>query len=134
MSLCAQPRMTQIPPAAPPPGARASEQELLLTFFDLAHQVTSVLDQDELFQKIHELVRRVIPFDAFAVYLLDEKRDELRIAFPLGIPGHCRDRAAQGGRGPGRHRGRRAGGRCSAATCRRTPDTRTSCRASGRRS
>src|SRR4029453_12167231 len=78
--------MTHTPPAASPPGARASEQELLLTFFDLAHQVTSVLDQDELFQKIHELVRRVIPFDAFAVYLLDEKRDELRIAFPLGYP------------------------------------------------
>jgi sigma-B regulation protein RsbU (phosphoserine phosphatase) len=78
--------MTQIPPVAPSPGARASEQELLLTFFDLAHQVTSVLDQDELFQKIHELVRRVIPFDAFAVYLLDEKRGELRIAFPLGYP------------------------------------------------
>jgi sigma-B regulation protein RsbU (phosphoserine phosphatase) len=78
--------MTQIPPVASSPGARASEQELLLTFFDLAHQVTSVLDQDELFQKIHELVRRVIPFDAFAVYLLDEKRGELRIAFPLGYP------------------------------------------------
>ncbi len=78
--------MTHTPPAASPPGARASEQELLLTFFDLAHQVTSVLDQNELFQKIHELLRRVIPFDAFAVYLLDEKRDELRIAFPLGYP------------------------------------------------
>lgn len=78
--------MSQVPPAVPPPGTRASEQELLLTFFDLAHQVTSELDLAELFRKIQELLGRVIPFDAFAVYLLDEARGELRIAFPVGYP------------------------------------------------
>lgn len=57
-----------------------------MTLFDLAHQVTSVLDQDELFQKISELLSRVIPYDAFAVYLLDKKRNELRIAYPSGYP------------------------------------------------
>ena len=57
-----------------------------MTLFDLAHQVTSVLDQDELFQKISELLARVIPYDAFAVYLLDKKRNELRIAYPSGYP------------------------------------------------
>ena len=68
------------------PNTRPSARDLLVTLFDLAHQVTSVLDQDELFQKIHELLARVIPYDAFAVYLLDEKRGELRIAYPFGYP------------------------------------------------
>jgi sigma-B regulation protein RsbU (phosphoserine phosphatase) len=69
-----------------PFGARASERQQLLTLFDLAHQVTSVLDQDELFAKIHELLGRLIPFDAFAVYLLHPTRPELRIAYPFGYP------------------------------------------------
>jgi len=69
-----------------PFGARASERQQLLTLFDLAHQVTSVLDQDELFAKIHELLGRLIPFDAFAVYLLHPSRPELRIAYPFGYP------------------------------------------------
>jgi sigma-B regulation protein RsbU (phosphoserine phosphatase) len=69
-----------------PFGARASERQQLLTLFDLAHQVTSVLDQDELFAKIHELLGRLIPFDAFAVYLLHPLRPELRIAYPFGYP------------------------------------------------
>jgi phosphoserine phosphatase RsbU/P len=69
-----------------PFGARASERQQLLTLFDLAHQVTSVLDQDELFAKVHELLGRLIPFDAFAVYLLHPSRPELRIAYPFGYP------------------------------------------------
>jgi len=69
-----------------PFGARASERQQLLTLFDLAHQVTSVLDQDELFEKIRELLGRLIPYDAFAVYLLHPTRPELRIAYPFGYP------------------------------------------------
>jgi len=72
------------PPVTPAP--RASASDLLATLFDLTYQVTSVLDQDELFRKIHELLARVIPYDAFAVYLLDEPRGELRIAYPAGYP------------------------------------------------
>jgi len=69
-----------------PFGARASERQQLLTLFDLAHQVTSVLDQDELFEKIRELLSRLLPYDAFAVYLLHPTRAELRIAYPFGYP------------------------------------------------
>jgi sigma-B regulation protein RsbU (phosphoserine phosphatase) len=69
-----------------PFGARASERQQLLTLFDLAHQVTSVLDEDELFEKIRELLGRLIPYDAFAVYLLHPTRPELRIAYPFGYP------------------------------------------------
>jgi sigma-B regulation protein RsbU (phosphoserine phosphatase) len=73
-------------PSVPTPAARASASDLLATLFDLTYQVTSVLDQDELFRKIQELLIRVIPYDAFAVYLLDEHRDELRIGYPFGYP------------------------------------------------
>ncbi len=65
-----------------------SERDILLTMFDLGRQVTAVLDVDELLQKTPELIRRLIPFDAFAVYLLDEKRHELSIAYAVGYPDH----------------------------------------------
>lgn len=63
-----------------------SERDILLTMFDLGRQVTAVLDVDELLQKTPELIRRLIPFDAFAVYLLDDKRNELSIAYAVGYP------------------------------------------------
>lgn len=63
-----------------------SERDILLTMFDLGRQVTSVLDVDELLQKTPELIRRLIPFDSFAVYLLDGKRNELSIAYAVGYP------------------------------------------------
>lgn len=62
------------------------ERDILLTLFDLGRQVASVIDLDELLQQIPELIGRLIPFDAFAVYLLDEKRGELRIAYAVGYP------------------------------------------------
>ena len=61
------------------PASALSEREILLTLSDLGRQVVSVIDFDELLQRIPELIGRLIPFDAFAVYLLDEKRAELRI-------------------------------------------------------
>jgi sigma-B regulation protein RsbU (phosphoserine phosphatase) len=64
----------------------ASEKELVLTLFDLGRQVTAVLDLEELLQKIPRLIRRLIPFEAFAVYLLDERRGELRVAYAVGYP------------------------------------------------
>ncbi len=83
--------------SVPASSTRPSEHDLLVTLFDLAHQVTSILDQDELFQKISELLVRVIPHDAFAVYLLDKKRNELRIAYPSGYPpGRGRNRPPEG--------------------------------------
>src|SRR6478736_3351235 len=63
-----------------------SERDILLTMFDLGRQVTAVLDVDELLQKTPELIRRLIPFDAFAVYLLDAKRNDLTIAYAVGYP------------------------------------------------
>jgi phosphoserine phosphatase RsbU/P len=49
--------------------------------------VTSVLDLEELLAKIPQLIARLTRFSAFSVYLLDEKRKELRIAYAVGYPG-----------------------------------------------
>ena len=45
-----------------------------------------MVDLDELLQKIPDLIARLIPFDAFAVYLLDEKRGEMRVGYGVGYP------------------------------------------------
>lgn len=66
--------------------AFASDHELVTTLFDLGRQVAGVLDLEELLQQIPRLIRRLIPFEAFAVYLLDEKRGELRVAYSVGYP------------------------------------------------
>ena len=62
------------------------EQETLTTLFDLGRQVTAVLDLDELLAQIPTLIGRLIEFDAFAVYFLDERRGELRVAYSVGYP------------------------------------------------
>ena len=68
-------------------GARVpTDTELLSTLFDLGREVTSVLDLDELLTKIPQLIARLTRFSAFSVYLLDEKRQELRIAYAVGYP------------------------------------------------
>ena len=64
----------------------ASDLELVTTLFDLGRQVTAVLDFDDLLQQIPKLIGRLIDFEAFAVYLLDEKRAELRSAYSIGYP------------------------------------------------
>jgi putative methionine-R-sulfoxide reductase with GAF domain len=58
----------------------------LTTLFALGREVTSVLDLDELLQRIPELIARLTKFQAFAVYLLDPKRNELTIAYSVGYP------------------------------------------------
>jgi phosphoserine phosphatase RsbU/P len=60
--------------------------ELVTTLFDLGRRVTSVLDTDELLRQIPQLIGRLISFAAFAVYLLDERRGELKTAYTVGYP------------------------------------------------
>jgi sigma-B regulation protein RsbU (phosphoserine phosphatase) len=64
----------------------AAEREIVTTLFDLGRQVTAVLDLDELLPQIPRLIARLITFDAFAVYLLDERRGELSVAYSVGYP------------------------------------------------
>jgi len=73
-------------PSASPLTAGSNERDILLTLFDLGRQVASEIEFDELLGKVPELLRRLIEFDAFAVYLLDERRNQITIAFALGYP------------------------------------------------
>jgi sigma-B regulation protein RsbU (phosphoserine phosphatase) len=70
----------------PGPVKHATDTELLSTLFDLGREVTSVLDLEELLAKIPQLIARLTRFSAFSVYLLDEKRQELRIGYAVGYP------------------------------------------------
>ena len=79
-------------PAISGPDA-AAEHELVTTLFDLGRQVTAVLDLEDLLQQIPRLIGRLIAFEAFAVYLLEERRGELRVAYSIGYPE--RDRPAK---------------------------------------
>jgi sigma-B regulation protein RsbU (phosphoserine phosphatase) len=77
------------PDAPPPPVLNQSDPhayELVTTLFDLGRRVASVLDIDELLRQIPRLIGRLISFEAFAVYLLDERRGELRTAYTIGYP------------------------------------------------
>ena len=65
---------------------RPSDQQLLTTLFDLGRQVTSVLDLDELLQRIPQLISRLTTFTSFAVYLIDERRHDLYVAYAVGYP------------------------------------------------
>jgi sigma-B regulation protein RsbU (phosphoserine phosphatase) len=77
----------ETPSSTPAPDTAVAEATaLVLTLFDLGREVTSVLDLDELLEKIPQLIARLTSFQAFAVYLLDEKRADLRIAYAVGYP------------------------------------------------
>src|SRR5690349_18525153 len=81
--------MTQPAPGASDargPVRAPTESELLSTLFELGREVTAVLDLEELLAKIPQLIARLTRFSAFSVYLLGEKRAELRIAYAVGYP------------------------------------------------
>jgi sigma-B regulation protein RsbU (phosphoserine phosphatase) len=76
-----QPLRPQAVPSRP-----ATDTELLSTLFELGREVTSVLDLADLLEKIPQLIAQITRFSAFAVYLLDEARQELHIAYAVGYP------------------------------------------------
>jgi sigma-B regulation protein RsbU (phosphoserine phosphatase) len=73
-------------PAAPAPATPTNPRELLVTLFELGREITSVLDLHDLLPKIPQLIARITTFQAFAVYLLDPRREELSIAYSVGYP------------------------------------------------
>jgi phosphoserine phosphatase RsbU/P len=56
------------------------------TLVEINHEITSILDLDELLQKIAELTQRIVPFEVFAIYLLDDQNQELYLRFAIGHP------------------------------------------------
>ena len=65
---------------------RQQDQEVVATLFELGREVTSVLDLDELLRRIPRLIARLTSFTVFSVYLIDERRQELKIAYAEGYP------------------------------------------------
>src|SRR5919108_1036244 len=65
---------------------RPHHQELVATLFELGREVSAVLDFDELLRRIPGLIARLTSFTVFSVYMLDERRQELRIAYAEGYP------------------------------------------------
>src|SRR5215467_13257884 len=56
------------------------------TLVEINHEITSILDLDELLQKIADLTNRIVPFEVFAIFLVDEKKQELYLRFAIGHP------------------------------------------------
>jgi sigma-B regulation protein RsbU (phosphoserine phosphatase) len=67
-------------------GAQPREEALRLDGFllEVAEAVNTTLDLETLMRRISELVRRIIHYDVFAILLLNEKKQELRIRFQVG--------------------------------------------------
>ncbi len=61
--------------------ARLDVEQFLV---DLADALNTTLDLDALLERVAALVRRVLPFEHFAILLLNEKTQELRIRFQIG--------------------------------------------------
>ncbi len=66
------------------PAIRNAAELAVLT--ELGREVTSVLDLNELLEKIPLLISRLTSFTVFSVYLLDERRNDLHIAYAVGYP------------------------------------------------
>ncbi len=67
-------------------GVSKSDRQLLTTLFALGREVASVLDLEELYRKLPGLMARITDFHAMAVYLVDPKHGDLRIAYADGYP------------------------------------------------
>ncbi|HYR45220.1 MAG TPA: GAF domain-containing protein, partial [Terriglobia bacterium] len=56
------------------------------TLVEINHEITSILDLDELLQKIADLTNRIVPFEIFAIFLVDDQKQELYLRFAIGHP------------------------------------------------
>ncbi len=60
--------------------------ELLTLLIEVTERINSTLDLDELLGRIAEIVKRAIDYEVFAILLLNEKTQELRVHFSQGHP------------------------------------------------
>ena len=60
---------------------------------EVADVVNATLDLDTLLRRVSELIRRVLDYEIFAILLLNEKTQELRIRFQVGYPPELAERA-----------------------------------------
>ena len=72
--------------AAKSPVRPLGATELLTLLMEVGEQITSTLDLEVLMVRIAESVKRVINYKVFAILLLNEKTQELRIRSSVGHP------------------------------------------------
>jgi sigma-B regulation protein RsbU (phosphoserine phosphatase) len=77
------PSQIQLPPAL------ASVDSYLL---EVADAVNRTLDLNTLLQRVAEMLKRVIDYEIFAILLLNEKTQELRVRFQVGHPPEVAER------------------------------------------
>lgn len=65
---------------------RLSDTRFLSDVLEINHEITAILDLDPLLKKIAETTRRFIPYQVFAILLVDESTDELYYRFSMGHP------------------------------------------------
>jgi sigma-B regulation protein RsbU (phosphoserine phosphatase) len=73
-------------PAAPrkAPVRFRERSELLDFMLEVAAATTQTLDLDQLLANVAEIVKKVLPYDLFAILLYNEKRRDLRIRYGVG--------------------------------------------------
>src|SRR5271168_940385 len=59
---------------------------------EVADAVNTTLDLNTLLQRVAEMLKRVINYEIFAILLLNEKTQELRVRFQVGHPPEVADR------------------------------------------
>src|SRR5262245_43218110 len=64
--------------------AGSDARQLLSTLIEINHEITSILDLDALLNKIAELTNRIVPYEIFAIFLVDEEKQELYLRFSIG--------------------------------------------------
>ena len=65
---------------------RFSDTRFLSEVIEINHEITAILDLDLLLKKIAETTLRFIPFQVFAILLVDDSSDELYYRFSMGHP------------------------------------------------
>ncbi len=74
-------------PKSPRPQGRPLELTQLLTLLlEVSEDLSSTLDLDELMTRMAELVKRAIDYEIFAILLLSESTQQLRVRFSVGHP------------------------------------------------
>ena len=61
-----------------------TDPNFLTTLVAINHDITSILDLDQLLREIAELTNRIIPYQIFAIFLVDEAKHDLYYRFGIG--------------------------------------------------
>ncbi len=61
-----------------------TDPNVLTTLLEISHDITSILNLDKLLGKIAELTNRIIPYQIFAIFLVDETKHDLYYRFGIG--------------------------------------------------